>query len=179
MKKSDNVAVLIDAENVPVTCAEQIFDEVSKYGNVAIKRIFADWSKPAVKGWKEEVNRLSMIAEQQFEVLPRKNTVDIALVIRALIILFEKDADVFCIASGDSDYTCLVRELRERGKTVIGLGMRNANPCFVNAFDEFVCLDAGEQAEEQNPSGKSDCGKVPLVGAFFDFFFFFFGGRRT
>ena len=125
MEKVKNVAVLIDAENVPAHSARQIFDEASNYGNVMVKRIFADWSKASVKGWKEEVNRYSMTAVQQFEVQPRKNTIDIALIIQALIVLFEKDVDVFCIAAGDSDYTRLVRELRERNKVVIGMGGRN------------------------------------------------------
>ncbi len=147
MEKINNVAVLIDAENVPSSSAKQIFDEASNYGNIVVKRIFADWSKSAVKGWKEEVNRFSMTAEQQFEVQPRKNTIDIALIIQALVILFEKDIDVFIIAAGDSDYTRLVRELRERDKTVIGLGGRNVNQSFVNAFNEFIYLDANAETK--------------------------------
>ena len=157
MEKINNVAVLIDAENVPASGAKQIFDEASNYGNILVKRIFADWSKSSVKGWKEEVNRYSMTAEQQFEVQARKNTTDIALIIQALIILFEKDVDVFCIAAGDSDYTRLVRELRERDKTVIGLGGRNVNQSYVNAFNEFIYLDGGQEAkpsEKKRAAGK-------------------------
>ena len=45
MEKVTNVAVLIDAENVGAQNAKQIFDEASNYGNVMVKRIFADWSK--------------------------------------------------------------------------------------------------------------------------------------
>ena len=144
-EKVPNVAVLIDAENVGAQNAKQIFDEASNYGNVMVKRIFADWSKTSVRAWKEEVNRYSMTAVQQFEVLARKNTTDICLIIQALLILFEKDVDVFCIAAGDSDYTRLVRELRERDKTVIGLGGRNVNQSYVNAFNEFIYLDGGEE----------------------------------
>ena len=153
MEKINNVAVLIDAENVGAQHAKQVFDEASNYGNVFIKRIFADWSKVSVKGWKEEVNRYSMTAEQQFEVSPRKNTIDIALIIQALVILFEKDVDVFFIAAGDSDYTRLVRELRERDKVVIGMGGRNVNQSFVNAFNEFLYFDDGEE-EEPKPAGR-------------------------
>lgn len=145
MEKINNVAVLVDAENVGAQHAKQIFDEASNYGNVMVKRIFADWSKSSVKGWKEEVNRFSMTAVQQFEVSPRKNTIDIALIIQALVILFEKDVDVFLIAAGDSDYTRLVRELRERDKIVIGLGGRNVNQSFVNAFNEFLYFDEGDE----------------------------------
>ena len=156
MDKINNVAVLIDAENVGAQNAKQIFDEASNYGNIVVKRIFADWSKGSVKGWKEEVNRFSMTAVQQFEVTPRKNTIDIALIIQALVILFEKEVDVFCIAAGDSDYTRLVRELRERGKTVIGMGGRNVNQSFVNAFNEFIYFDAGEEVKPADRKKKKD-----------------------
>ena len=86
MEKVTNVAVLIDAENVGAQNAKQIFDEASNYGNVMVKRIFADWSKTSVRAWKEEVNRYSMTAVQQFEVQARKNTTDICLIIQALLI---------------------------------------------------------------------------------------------
>ena len=167
MEKVNNVAVLIDAENVSSSNAKQIFDEASNYGNIMVKRIFADWSKSSVKGWKEEVNRYSMTAVQQFEVQPRKNTIDIALIIQALVILFEKDVDVFCIAAGDSDYTRLVRELRERDKAVIGLGGRNVNQSFVNAFNEFIYLDAGAESKVSAPNNKNAKSKVsaPVISA--------------
>ncbi len=161
MEKVNNVAVLIDAENVGAQNAKQIFDEASNYGNVIVKRIFADWSKTSVKGWREEVNRFSMTAVQQFEVSPRKNTIDIALIIQALVILFEKDVDVFCIAAGDSDYTRLVRELRERDKTVIGLGGRNVNQSFVNAFNEFIYLDTGEEEKAVKKHGEEKKKVMP------------------
>ncbi len=161
MEKVNNVAVLIDAENVGAQNAKQIFDEASNYGNVIVKRIFADWSKTSVKGWREEVNRFSMTAVQQFEVSPRKNTIDIALIIQALVILFEKDVDVFCIAAGDSDYTRLVRELRERDKTVIGLGGRNVNQSFVNAFNEFIYLDTGEEEKPVKKHGEEKKKVMP------------------
>mgnify|MGYP005763443061 CR=1 FL=1 len=163
MDKINNVAVLIDAENVGAQNAKQIFDEASNYGNIVVKRIFADWSKGSVKGWKEEVNRYSMTAVQQFEVTPRKITIDIALIIQAHVILFEKDVDVFCIAAGDSDYTRLVRELRERNKTVIGLGGRNVNQSFVNAFNEFIYFDAGEEKPaKKKEKGKGGMAKAPV-----------------
>ena len=50
MEKVTNVAVLIDAENVASHSAKQIFDEASNYGNIMVKRIFADWSKTSVRG---------------------------------------------------------------------------------------------------------------------------------
>ena len=45
-------AVLIDAENVPYSNVKGILEEIAKYGIPTIKRIYADWTKPNVSGWK-------------------------------------------------------------------------------------------------------------------------------
>ena len=121
MARNTNVAVFIDAENVGAGNAKQIFDEASNYGDIVVKRIFADWSKTALKSWREEINRYSITAEQQFGIVSKKNCSDIALIIQTMVVLFEKDVDVFCLVSGDSDFTRLVQELRERNKTVVGM----------------------------------------------------------
>ena len=52
MPRNTNVAVFIDAENVGAGNAKQIFDEASNYGDIIVKRIFADWSKAALKNWR-------------------------------------------------------------------------------------------------------------------------------
>lgn len=73
MPRNTNVAVFIDAENVGAGNAKQIFDEASNYGDIIVKRIFADWSKAALKNWREEINRYSITAEQQFGIVSKKN----------------------------------------------------------------------------------------------------------
>lgn len=164
MARNTNVAVFIDAENVGAGNAKQIFDEASNYGDIVVKRIFADWSKTALKSWREEINRYSITAEQQFGIVSKKNCSDIALIIQTMVVLFEKDVDVFCLVSGDSDFTRLVQELRERNKTVVGMGGRNVNPAFVNAFSEYVYLDNGEgagQAQKGNSSKKKAAQPAP------------------
>jgi len=70
--------------------AKQIFDEASNYGDIIVKRIFADWSKAALKNWREEINRYSITAEQQFGIVSKKNCSDIALIIQTMVVLFEK-----------------------------------------------------------------------------------------
>ncbi len=144
-KVNNRVAVLIDAENVGSSNAKQIFDTMSSYGEVTIKQIFADWSNPQVAPWKKEIENYSIVANHQFAFVKGKNTSDLSLVIQAMIILYEKDVDTFCIVSSDSDLTRLVQELRERNKLVIGMGGRNSIKSFVNAFSEFIYL--GEQID--------------------------------
>ena len=144
-KTNKRVAVLIDAENVSASNAKQIFDTMSSYGEITIKQIFADWSGAEVKAWKEEIANYSIVSYHQFSYVKGKNTSDFSLVIQAMIILYEKDVDTFCIVSSDSDLTRLVQELRERNKQVIGMGGRNSIKSFVNAFSEFIYL--GEAVE--------------------------------
>lgn len=164
-KLNKRVAVLIDAENVGSSNAKQIFDTMSSYGEVTIKQIFADWSNPQVGPWKKEIENFSIVANHQFSFVKGKNTSDLSLVIQAMIILYEKDVDTFCIVSSDSDLTRLVQELRERNKEVIGMGGRNSIKSFVNAFSEFIYL--GEQNEHTVPetSVKLEEQNKPIVPA--------------
>ena len=142
MKENKKVAVFIDAENISARFADKLLAEAANYGDVIIRRVFADWSSVNVQAWKDVVSRHSLLAEQQFSAVKGKNSGDISLIINAMIVLFERDIDVFCLASSDSDFTRLVQVLREREKTVIGLGLKQTAQAFVNAFSEFIYLDS-------------------------------------
>ena len=48
--KENKLAVLFDADNVPYSRVREMLDEVAKYGNPTIKRIYGDWTKPSVSG---------------------------------------------------------------------------------------------------------------------------------
>ena len=50
------IAVLIDADNTSHRYAEDLLDEVAKYGNPTIKRAYGDWSSPRLNGWVSELN---------------------------------------------------------------------------------------------------------------------------
>lgn len=151
MNENNRVAVFIDAENVSAKYADRLLQEAANYGDVIVRRVFADWSSPNVAAWKEIISRHSLIAEQQFSAVKGKNSSDISLIINAMVVLFEKDIDVFCLASSDSDFTRLVQELREREKTVVGLGLKQTSPAFVNAFSEFIYLDNSDSTDSYLP----------------------------
>lgn len=159
MKENKRVAVFIDAENISAKFADKLIAETSNYGDVIVRRVFADWSSPNVKEWQEQVKRHSLLAEQQFAAVKGKNSGDISLIINAMIVLYEKDIDVFCLASSDSDFTRLVQELREREKTVIGFGLKQTAQAFVNAFSEFIYLD-NESKEKVDILNKNDSKTV-------------------
>jgi hypothetical protein len=154
MDDNKRVAILIDAENISADYADIILSEASNYGDVIVKRIFADWSNTQMQSWKEKTPLLALNPQQQVAAVKGKNASDISLIIDAMSILFEKRIDVFCIASSDSDFTRLVQELREREKIVVGFGMHQTVQAFVNSFSEFIYLDKGWGKSSTEPKNE-------------------------
>jgi hypothetical protein len=69
-----------------------------------------------------------------------KNSADIRLVVDAMELSYAKEhIDSFVIVSGDSDFTPLVLRLKENGKSVIGVGMKDSTSVLLAAnCDEFI-----------------------------------------
>ena len=60
------LALLIDADNAQPTMINNILDELSKYGNASVKRIYGDWTSPNMKTWKSMLLDYSIQPIQQF-----------------------------------------------------------------------------------------------------------------
>ena len=65
MNKENKIAVLFDADNVPYAHVKEMLDEITKYGNPTIKRIYGDWTKPTVSGWKSVLLENAIVPVQQ------------------------------------------------------------------------------------------------------------------
>ena len=141
MENQNNIALLIDAENISYKYIDTIFDELKEYGNVTIRKLYGDLSKEHTKPWIEPVQKYAIIPVQQYQNSVGKNSSDMALVIDAMDILYNNPVDVFCIASSDSDFTRLASRIRQNGKMVIGMGESKASQPLVNAFDKFQYLN--------------------------------------
>jgi len=135
------IAVLIDADNVSSSTIENILDEVKRYGIPSIKRIYADWTKPHVTGWKEPLLTHAITPIQQYSYTSGKNSSDSALIIDAMDILHSHQVDGFTIVSSDSDFTRLAVRLRESGKMVIGVGEKKTPKPFIAACDKFIYIE--------------------------------------
>ncbi|MCP5501922.1 MAG: NYN domain-containing protein [Leptospiraceae bacterium] len=135
------LAVLIDAENVPYSNIKGILDEITKYGTPTIKRIYADWTKPNVSGWKNVMLTNAIIPIQQYSYTSGKNSSDSAMIIDAMDILYSEKVQGFCILSSDSDFTRLVTRLRESGMKVYGFGEKKTPQAFIVACDKFTYIE--------------------------------------
>lgn len=135
------LAVLIDADNVPYSNVKEMLEEIAKNGTPTIKRIYADWTKPTVSGWKTVLLENAITPIQQYSYTTGKNSSDSALIIDAMDILYSGKVDGYCIVSSDSDFTRLAMRLREAGMKVIGIGEKKTPLPFIKACDKFVYIE--------------------------------------
>ena len=157
-KKDLKLAVLIDADNVPYANVKEMFQEIAKYGTPTFKRIYADWTKPTVSGWKNVLLENAITPIQQYSYSTGKNATDSALIIDAMDILYTGKVDGFCIVSSDSDFTRLATRLREAGMKVIGIGEKKTLIPFISACDKFIYI---EILKASSPSNDEDDTKKP------------------
>lgn len=153
----DKLAVLIDADNVPYANVKAMMEEISRMGTPTIKRIYADWTKPTVTGWKSVLLENAITPIQQYSYTKGKNSSDSALIIDAMDILYSNKVNGFCIVSSDSDFTRLATRLREAGMRVIGFGEKKTPQPFISACDKFIyleILDSPQTAPKRTSSNK-------------------------
>jgi hypothetical protein len=135
------LALLIDGDNASPKIVAGLLAEVAKYGVASVRRIYGDWTKPNLGGWKNCLLEHSIQPIQQFAYTTGKNATDGAMIIDAMDLLNTGRFDGFCIVSSDSDFARLAARIREQGVTVYGFGERKTPRPFVTACDKFVYLD--------------------------------------
>ena len=150
-----SIAVLIDYENLalgtgkrkrnghqeagPSPDVKRILERLLEKGRIVSKRAYCDWQRfPAA------VTPLHELGIELIEIPDRaytgKNSADIRLACDAVeICLTREHVDTFAILSGDSDFSPLVAKLKEYGKKVIGVGMKDSTSSLLaENCDEFV-----------------------------------------
>ncbi len=143
------LAVLIDADNVPYANVKEMLEEISKSGTPTVKRIYGDWTKPHLSGWKNVLLDNAITPIQQYSYTTGKNSSDSALIIDSMDILYSEKVNGFCIVSSDSDFTRLATRLREAGMLVIGLGERKTPKPFIAACNKFIYLEILKPVEKE------------------------------
>ena len=153
------IALLIDGDNAQATLISNILAEAGKYGTLTIRRIYGDWTKSGMQGWKGTLNAAAIQPIQQFRYTIGKNSTDSAMIIDAMDILHGNQVGGFCIVSSDSDYTRLATRIRESGVFVMGIGKRMTPKPFVNGCNVFIYTENLE-AKDVADKGKKPIKKV-------------------
>src|SRR5438874_2702047 len=162
-----NAALLIDFDNVTMGIRSDLGKELRNLlgsdiikGKVAVQRAYADWRR-----YPQYIVPLS---EASIDLIfapaygsSKKNATDIRLAIDALELVFTRpEIGTFILLSGDSDFSSLVIKLKEYGKYVIGVGIReSSSDLLVQNCDEYYSYNALAglmKASEEEPARKFD-----------------------
>ena len=150
-----SIAVFIDYENLalgtgrrkrnghqevgPAPDVKRILERLVDKGRISAKRAYCDWQR-----FDTAITPLHELGIELIEIPDRaitgKNSADIRLAVDAVEMCLTRDhIDTFAILSGDSDFSPLVSKLKEFGKTVIGVGMKEAtSSLLIEVCDEFI-----------------------------------------
>ena len=146
---NSNLAVLIDGDNIPSAHVTEMMEEIAKYGNPTIKRIYGDWTNPHLSKWKNLLLQNAITPIQQYAYTTGKNATDSAMIIDAMDILYSEKVNGFCLVSSDSDFTKLATRLREAGMQVIGIGEKKTPTPFIVACDKFIYIEILRNQEDK------------------------------
>ena len=145
-----NAALLIDFDNVTMGIRSDLGKELRSLlsseiikGKVAVQRAYADW--------RRYPQYIVPLTEASIDLIyapaygsSKKNATDIRLAIDALELVFVRpEIGTFILLSGDSDFSSLVIKLKEYGKYVIGVGIReSSSDLLVMNCDEYYSYNA-------------------------------------
>lgn len=159
------IALLIDTENVSMQYMERVEQSLIAMGKITYKRMYGDFTKASSSSWKEIANTYSLTPVQQYSYTQGKNSTDSRMVIDAMDILYSGNVNAMCIMSSDSDFTGLVRRLKESNVFVIGAGESKTPQSFVKACDRFFILNADKAEPKKAETGKKKQGAAEKAEA--------------
>ncbi len=133
-------ALLIDGDNGFANCIPEIFEKLRQYGEPLVSKVFHN--KTTIDQWERIHADYAIDPVWVPNNVSGKNSADIALVIEAMILLYERrEITGFCIVSSDSDYTRLANHLKSQRKFVLGIGKKQTPKSFHTACSVFFHVD--------------------------------------
>jgi uncharacterized protein (TIGR00288 family) len=142
-----SIAVFIDFENFALGFErsrkkfdiQKVLERLLEKGKIIVKRAYSDWTR--YRDYKQVLHEASVeLIEVPKRSTAGKNSADIRMCVDAIDMAHSKaHIDTFALLTGDSDFSPLVSKLKENGKRVIGLGMKDSTSALlVDNCDEFI-----------------------------------------
>ncbi|HYV97970.1 MAG TPA: NYN domain-containing protein [Gemmatimonadaceae bacterium] len=145
-----NAALLIDFDNVTLGIRSDLQTELRNLlssdivkGKVAVQRAYADWRRYPQYIVPLSESSIDLIFAPAYGS-SKKNATDIRLAVDAIELVFTRaEIGTYILLSGDSDFSSLVLKLKEYGKYVIGVGIReSSSDLLVQNCDEYYSYNA-------------------------------------
>jgi uncharacterized protein (TIGR00288 family) len=165
-EREHTLAVFIDFENLALGFKgkkdkrfeiRKVLERLVEKGKIIVKKAYADWADYAE--YKKPLHEAAIeLIEIPKRAMTGKNSADIRLCVDALDLCYSKEhIDTFVIVSGDSDFSPLVSKLKENGKRVIGLGMKESSSnLLIDNCDEFIYYEDLERPIGTPPKIEQD-----------------------
>ena len=160
------LAVFIDFENLALGFKgkrdkrfeiQKVLERLVEKGKIIVKKAYADWADYAE--YKKPLHEAAIeLIEIPKRIMSGKNSADIRLCVDSIDLCYSKEhIDTFVIVSGDSDFSPLVSKLKENGKRVIGLGMKESSSnLLIDNCDEFIYYEDLERPVGTPPRIEQD-----------------------
>ena len=160
------LAVFIDFENIALGFKgkkdkrfdiHKVLERLVEKGKIIVKKAYADWADYAE--YKKPLHEAAIeLIEIPKRFMSGKNSADIRLCVDSIDLCYSKEhIDTFVIVSGDSDFSPLVSKLKENGKRVIGLGMKESSSnLLIDNCDEFIYYEDLERPTGTPPRIEQD-----------------------
>ena len=174
-----NVALLIDADNASPASLDPVLTVLAELGPVNIRRVYGNWSKPALKTWGALTLRHGIEPQQQFDITKGKNATDMKMTVDAMDLLHGGRMTGLGIMSSDSDFLPLVLRVRQEGLPVYGFGTAKTPEGFREACTRFIDVSGlaaqaaanavppakdGPARRRRSPQDEPDAEAQPTVG---------------
>ena len=163
MTPTRNVALLIDADNASAATLDPVLTVLAELGTVNVRRVYGNWSKPALNSWRDMTVKHGIEPQQQFDLTKGKNATVMKMTIDAMDLLFRGKVEAFGIMSSDSDFMPLAMRIRQEGIPVYGFGTSRAPEAFRRACTRFI--DVAALAAAEVPLAKPVAKKVTATAA--------------
>ncbi len=155
--QGEQVCLLIDFENLVYGLRDKYGEDdfanevdinlllklAEEYGQVVLANAYADWRSRDVNQFQIDLYRLGI---ELVHVLARrrKNAVDVKMAVDAIETLWSlPTVQTYVIVSGDRDFIHVLKALRKRGKTVVGVApAESTSEDFAALCDRFLRYSA-------------------------------------
>lgn len=131
-----NIGIFIDGENISSKEYKYILEDIRKYGRISISNIYLDWTEN--QSWID-ISKNFGIQPIQSHKIRGKNSIDLKIAVDIMETIYEKNIDLFCILTTDSDFCHIVQKLKSKNKFVYIYGPKiNMNQSLLSICDKFI-----------------------------------------
>lgn len=142
MNFEKRIALFVDADNVGADLIQSILQTLDQRGTVVSKQVVGQTNRFSSSGWKTLTNSYGLEVHQVKRIRKGKNVTDFHIVLAACELL--EQADIFAIASNDTDFLTLAEYLHGKNKIVWGFGRPQTHyaDILLETYDAFFVVEA-------------------------------------